>query len=220
MGDLHPLSTLLTHFLKKDDAVSSNAFLEAASKRRTQYALGKNLSLSRDEVTALIQQAVKTSPSSFNSQSSRAVILWGAQSEKFWEIVKAELRKIVPAENFEPTSKKIDGFAAGAGTVLFYEDQNVVKGLQEKFPAYAENFPVWSEQASGIAQFAVWTALANADIGASLQHYNPLPDAAAAAEWGISPSWTLRAQMPFGSNEAPFGEKAFMNDDERFLVFA
>lgn len=71
-----------------------------------------------------------------------------------------------------------------------------------------------------MAQFAVWTALATAGIGASLQHYNPLPDAAAAAEWNLPGTWKLRAQMPFGSNEAPFLEKEFMDDAQRFRVFA
>ena len=70
-----------------------------------------------------------------------------------------------------------------------------------------------------MAQFAVWTALANADVGASLQHYNPLVDAEVAARWNIPASWKLRAQMPFGSNEKPFGEKAFMDDAHRFKVF-
>ncbi len=198
----------------------SNAFINTIKPRRSQYALGKELPLAQQEVTALIQEAIKLSPSSFNSQSSRAVILFGAESDKFWNIVKDALRKIVPADAFETTSKKLDSFAAGAGTVLFYEDQDVVKGLQEQFPLYAENFPVWSEQASGMAQFSVWTALANADIGASLQHYNPLPDAAAAAEWNLPASWKLRAQMPFGANKAGFGEKTFIDDEQRFRVFA
>lgn len=198
----------------------SNALIEASKKRRTQYTLGKKLPLSTAEVTKLIEEAIRLSPSPFNSQSSRAVILFGAESDKFWNIVKDALRKIVPAEAFTKTEAKINNcFAAGAGTVLFYEDQNTVADLQKQFAAYADNFPIWSEQSSGIAQFAVWTALANAGIGASLQHYNPLPDAAAAAEWHIPASWKLRSQMPFGSNEAPFPEKTFINDDLRFKVF-
>ena len=197
----------------------SNAFINSISKRRTQYALGKNLPLPQQEVSQLIQEAIKLSPSSFNSQSSRAVILFGAESDKFWGFVMEALRKIVPADSFAPTEAKINSFAAGAGTVLFYEDQDVVAGLQQLFAAYAENFPVWSEQASGIAQFAVWVALSEANIGASLQHYNPLPDAAAAAEWNVPASWKLRAMMPFGSNEGGFGEKTFMDDAERFRVF-
>jgi len=200
--------------------MTRNAFLTIAAKRRTQYALGNRLPISRDETTDLIRQAIKLSPSSFNSQSSRAVILFDDNSRTFWDFVKTELRKIVPTDAFAGTEAKINGFAAGAGTVLFYEDQNVVKALQEQFALYAENFPVWSEHSTGIAQFAVWTALAEAGIGASLQHYNPLPDAAAAAQWNIPAHWKLRAQLPFGSNEAPFTEKSYMDDDERFKVYA
>ncbi|MFK0684576.1 nitroreductase family protein [Ochrobactrum sp. BD67] len=197
----------------------NNSLLNSIKKRRTQYALGKSLPLSNEDVAELIREAVKHTPSSFNSQSSRAVILFGAESDKLWSMVKETLRQIVPADAFSQTEAKIDSFAAGAGTVLFYEDQNVVKGLQENFPLYADNFPVWSEQSSGMAQHSVWTALANANIGASLQHYNPLIDQEVARTWDIPASWKLRAQMPFGSNEQPFGEKAFIDDADRFRVF-
>lgn len=196
----------------------SNTFLKTLQQRRTQYSLGRNLSVPKDELATLIQEAIKHSPSSFNSQSSRAVILFGAESEKLWQLTTDEVRKVAPAEGFEKTAAKLQSFAAGVGTVLFYEDQDVVRGLQEKFALYAENFPVWSEQASGMAQLSVWTALADSGVGASLQHYNPLIDAAVAAEWNIPSNWKMRAQMPFGSNENAFGEKAFMDDAQRFRV--
>ncbi|MFM2324106.1 nitroreductase family protein [Brachymonas denitrificans] len=198
----------------------SNTALNSFTKRRTQYSLGKQLPISQADAGALIQEAIRQAPSAFNSQSSRAVILFSAESVKFWELVKDALRPMVPAESFGATEKKLDSFAAGAGTVLFYEDQDVVKGLQQQFAAYADNFPIWSEHSTGIAQFAVWTALAEAGIGASLQHYNPVVDDAAQKEWDIPASWKLRAQMPFGSNEAPIGDKPFMDDAQRFRVFA
>ena len=198
--------------------MTDNRFLDIARKRRTQYALGRDLPISKDQVTDLIKEAIRLAPSSFNSQSSRALILHGAESVKFWEIVKDELRKIVPADAFPTTEEKIDGFAAGAGTVLFYEDREPVKALQEKFPLYADNCPVWSEHATGIAQYAVWMALAEAGIGASLQHYNPLPDARVAQEWDIPESWVLRAQMPFGSHAGEIGDKTFVDDAIRFRV--
>ena len=69
------------------------------------------------------------------------------------------------------------GFAQAKGTILFYEDQDVVKGLQEQFPLYADNFPIWSEQGHGIALYATWLALAEKNIGMNVQHYNPLVDA-------------------------------------------
>lgn len=196
----------------------SNAVIDHLKKRRTQYALGRNVNVDKQALNNLIQEAIKHTPSSFNSQSSRAVILFGEQSVKFWTLAKEALAKIVPAEAFAQTAAKLDSFAAGVGTVLFYEDQDVVKGLQEKFALYADNFPVWSEQSGGMAQFAVWLALTDAGIGASLQHYNPLVDDAARAAWNVPASWKLRAQMPFGSHENGFVEKAFMDDGQRFIV--
>ena len=195
------------------------SFLENLEKRRSIYAIGKNVSLKNEEIEQIIRKAVRLSPSSFNSQSSRVVTLFGESHAKFWNIVLETLRKIVPAEAFAPTEAKIQSFAAGQGTVLFYEDQAVIKNLQEQFAAYAHGFPVWSEHSTGIAQFSVWTALAEQNIGASLQHYNPIIDEEVAQTFDIPSTWKLNAQLVFGSIEAPAGEKAFMNDEERFKSF-
>ncbi|MEF2073593.1 nitroreductase family protein [Consotaella aegiceratis] len=200
--------------------MSHNRFVEVLRTRRSQYHLGKSLPLPSEEVADLIKEAIRQAPSSFNSQSSRAIILFGDESAKLWQITKETLRRIAPEEGFAATEAKIDSFAAGAGTILFYEDQSVVQGLQESFSLYADNFPVWSEQASGMAQLAVWAALAEAGIGASLQHYNPLIDEDVAATWDVPSNWKLRAQMPFGSHEKSFGDKTFMDDEARFKVFA
>lgn len=196
------------------------ALLTAYRKRRTQYALNNELPLERAEVEMLIKDIIKESPSAFNSQSSRAVILFGAESETFWNgLVADALRPLVPADAFSDTEEKLAGFAAGAGTVLFFEDQNVVRGLQEQFALYADKFPEFSANSAGMAQFAVWTALANKGIGASLQHYNPVIDEAVQQKYGVPASWQLSAQLPFGGNAASIGEKEYMDDAERFLVF-
>ena len=196
----------------------TNKAIELLAQRRTQYALGKSLPHSQDKVEALIKQAIRLSPSSFNSQSSRAVILFGAESDKVWSLIEAELRKIVPADAFASTEAKMKGFAAGAGTVLFYEDQDTVRDLQERFPLYADAFPGFSSNSAGMAQLAVWTALAEEGIGASLQHYSPIADEALAQAFGIPSSWKLIAQMPFGSNEAAPDEKTFIEDEKRFVT--
>lgn len=198
----------------------SGNFASLAEKRRTSYTLGKTLPVSDDAIIETIKEAIRQAPSAFNSQSSRALILLGKEHEKFWELTREQLRKLVPADKFQPTSDKIDGFAAAAGSVLFFEDQNVVKGLQEAFPSYADHFPVWSEHSTGIAQYAVWLALAEKGLGVNLQHYNPLVDADVQAEWNVPASWKLRAQLNFGSiaSEAPVAEKAFMENDDRFII--
>lgn len=193
--------------------------IDIFKNRRTQYALGRNIDLNKTELENLVRETVRETPSAFNSQSSRVVILFGDESQKLWNIVKDTLRPLVTADQFPTTEAKINSFAAGAGTVLFFEDQDVIQGLQQQFSLYADKFPVFSANSAGMAQFAVWTALANANIGASLQHYNPIIDEAVRQAWNLPPSWVLSAQMPFGSNEQGFNNKDYMDDTQRFRVF-
>ncbi|MDO7212133.1 nitroreductase family protein [Acinetobacter nosocomialis] len=201
------------------ESSNETSFIELIKNRRSIYAIGNNLNQSNDEIEKLIQEAIRHSPSAFNSQSSRAVILFGQSHHKFWNIVLEVLKSIVPAEVVSGTEQKIQSFAAGAGTVLFYEDQNVVKGLQEQFAAYADNFPIWSEHSTAIAQFAVWNILTEQGIGASLQHYNPIIDEKINVLFNIPSEWKLRAQLVFGSIEAKAGEKTFIDDESRFKTF-
>ncbi|MBQ8660791.1 MAG: nitroreductase family protein [Alphaproteobacteria bacterium] len=194
------------------------SFTELLKKRRSIYNLGNRTTLPENEISALIKDAVKYTPSAFNSQSARIVILFDAQNQKLWQITREALAAVVPADKFAPTAQKIASFAAGSGSVLFFDDTLTVQELQEKFPLYRDNFPAWAEQANGMAQLAVWTALAEAGIGASLQHYNPLIDKAVKKEWQLPEGWKLIAQMPFGSIEAPAGEKSFLPIEERVLI--
>nr|WP_038334717.1 nitroreductase family protein [Kingella kingae] len=198
--------------------MSVQVLQQIAETRRSVYALNKDLPIAASEVAQIVEHAIKHTPSSFNSQSTRAVVLFGAEHEKLWDIAINELRKIVPAENFQPTEDKLNMFKAAAGSVLFFEDQKVVKGLQEQFAAYAANFPVWADHADAMTQYAIWTTLAAAGVGANLQHYNPVIDAEVAKTWNIPADWTLRAQLVFGGIAAPAGEKAFNPIEERFQV--
>ncbi|MCI6161211.1 MAG: nitroreductase family protein [Prevotellaceae bacterium] len=195
-------------------------FQDAVANRRSYYALKNESPIGDNEIRGIVEHAVKHVPSAFNSQSTRVVVLLGENHRKVWEIVKGKLRKMVPSEAFAATESKINGsFESGYGTILYYEDQDVVKGLQEQFPLYADNFPVWSEHTSAMHQFAIWTALEDAGFGASVQHYNPLIDAEVAKTFGIKPSWKLRAQMPFGVAIGEAGEKTFAPIEERVLFF-
>lgn len=196
-----------------------NNFIELMKERRSVYNLGNNIKKSKEELNALVFRAVELSPSSFNSQSSRVVILWGNHSHKLWDIAKDELKVLISEEAFKSTSEKLDSFARGSGTILFFEDSRVINKLQEQFPSYADNFPLWSEQSSGMAQFAVWAALTEAGLGASLQHYNPLIDDKTRETFNISSDWKLKAQMPFGSIEDSPSAKDFMPHSERFIIF-
>lgn len=187
--------------------------------RRSIYALNDQLPLSPLALSEVIEEVVLNTPSAFNSQSSRLVVLLGSEHQKFWALVENALRKVVPPENFDATAVKLDGFRAGAGTVLFFEDELVIRELQERFPLYAASFPLYAEQTNAMHQYALWTALADNDIGANLQHYNPLVDAEVQKLWRLPSTWTLKAQLVFGGIKAPAGEKEFKPLNERLKFF-
>ncbi|HVJ49694.1 nitroreductase family protein [Desulfitobacterium sp.] len=197
----------------------SKDFKTAVKERRTFYALSKESPISDAQIQEIVERAAEYAPTAFNSQGGRLVLLLGEQHNKLWDITMETLRKFVPAENFAPTEEKINSFRNGYGTVLFFEDQSVIKGLQEKFALYADNFPVWSLESSGILQFIVWTGLDNEGLGASLQHYNPLIDEAVSKEWNISSDWKLLGQMPFGKPIGSASEKEVLPLDGRVKVF-
>jgi len=180
--------------------------------------LGRKVHFSQAYLAELIQEAVRSCPSALNSQSSRIVVLFGDSHERFWEIVKEVQRKLVAVHVFAGTGMKIDQCMAGYGTVLFYEDQNIIQKMQKKIPFNADDFPVWSEQTSGMAQYAVWTALADSSIGACLQHYNPSIDKAVSEHFHIDESWLLRAQLVFGSIEQEAEIKPEPQNAERFRI--
>lgn len=193
----------------------SNTFLKAIKERRTYYGLSKGTVITNEHIQEIVNEAVKHTPSAFNSQSARVVVLFGDQSDKLWSITKETLRKIVPAGSFAPTEERINGFSNGSGTVLFFEDQSVVEGLQAQFAAYADNFPIWSNQSSGMLQLVIWTALEQEGLGASLQHYNPLINDEVAQTWNLPSEWKLIAQMPFGKPTFVPGDKEFQPLEDR-----
>ena len=198
--------------------VSPKDFASAVKDRRSIYAIDKNVKISDKKLQDIVEFAVKWCPSSFNSQSGRAVLLLGKHHDKFWELTTEILRKIVKPEQWSDTEAKMKGFAAGYGTVLFFEDQTAIKKLQEQFPTYAEAFPQFSLNSSGMLQYVVWTAFEAEGLGCSLQHYSPLVDEAVQKEWNIPSSWQLVSQMPFGNVVQPAGPKEFQPLEERVKI--
>ncbi|KAI5200621.1 hypothetical protein AUEXF2481DRAFT_3029 [Aureobasidium subglaciale EXF-2481] len=177
---------------------SSRDFLKAVENRRSIYQLTNKIPISDARVEEIAKHNILHVPSSFNSQSTRIVLLLNEEHEKFWEITKEVLKPQMPEEQFPQTEKKLDGFKAGHGTILFYEDPNPVKKLQSQFALYAQHFPGWATQSNAMAQYHLWTALEAEGCGANLQHYNPVVDSRVCTEWNVPQEWELKAQLVFG----------------------
>ena len=195
------------------------SYLDIINRRRSVYALNDRLPISEDELARIVGDVVVATPSPFNVQSGRAVVLLGGQHRALWnEVVRPALEAVVPAGSFAPTAEKLAGFAAGAGTVLFFESRPAVEDLKARFPTYAAAFDGFAEHALGMIEVNVWNALAERGVGASLQHYNPLIDDAVKARWGVPVEWALASQMVFGGISAPAAPIEKLPASERVRV--
>jgi predicted oxidoreductase (fatty acid repression mutant protein) len=97
--------------------------LEAVKARRTIYGLKAESPVSDDTIEAIVRDAVLHVPSSFNTQTSRVVLLLKEEHQKVWDIALQAMEGLVaagalPKEAYESSTKpKLEGFRAGYGTV-------------------------------------------------------------------------------------------------------
>ncbi len=194
-------------------------FISLIKSRRSIYHLGKKSDISPQEIVQTICDCLKQTPTAFNSQTGRVIVLFNEPYKQFWISTKNTLKKITPPEQFEKTKEKLTSFSKGIGSILFFEEQHTIQMLQKKFSLYADNFPIWSMQSAGMLQYCVWLALTELGLGANLQHYNPLVDDYVQKTFSPPASWKLLAQMNFGSVEKPADEKTFLEIQKRIKVF-
>ncbi|MBL4931158.1 nitroreductase family protein [Clostridium paridis] len=197
----------------------NNDFYNAVEKRRSYYGITKETVVADERIKEVVEHAVMHTPSAFNSQSTRIIILLNKQHDRLWDITKESLRKIVPEDQFSSTEEKINSFKNGYGTILYFEDNSVIESLQNQFSLYKDNFPVWAQQSNGMHQYVIWTALEIEGFGVSLQHYNELIESDVKKEWSVPENWKLIAQMPFGKPSSAPGEKNYNPIEERVKLF-
>ncbi|TDM12145.1 nitroreductase family protein [Macrococcus lamae] len=206
-------------FNKKEDKQEYKHLEGAMEKRRSVYHLEPKSPISDTEIEKILTEAVKFVPSAFNSQSTRVVLLLNDNHKQLWDLTRDALKELMgPDRDFSETEQKMNSFKAGYGTVLFFEDTGVVKGLQEKAPAYAEKFPVWSEHTNAMHQYAIWTAFAVKGLGASLQHYDGVIDEQVYETFSLPKTWKLIAQMPFGTIGSEPGPKEIATVENRLII--
>lgn len=187
--------------------------LEAIVARRTIYALKPELPATTNikDITDIVQTIIKHTPTSFNSQGNRAVILTGESHRAVWDHVY----NTVPFEGLKkrPLSVRDEAF----GTVVFLVDNAKTKEMQQQFPAVAHMFPELVAHSSGSAQISTWAALEKLGLGGHLQHYNELV-AAALPEGAARDDWAVQGQLVFGLPAAEPGDKSFIENEVKVFV--
>ena len=197
--------------------------LDLIKERRSNYTLSPESTISDEEIQKILEVALEEAPSTFGSFTTRLVLLLKEEHYKFWDIVTETIKAVTPTEHWEAGTKaRLAGFRNAYGTVLYFEDPENTRVLEEKYAFAKDKFSVWSQHTSAIHQFIIWTALTNAGMGVNLQHYNPLIDEKTKAAFNIPSSWILVAQMPFGKPTNPPGPKPSAMKkplSERLLVY-
>ncbi len=139
--------------------MSIDALIQAAQNRRTIYKLGKNAPVSDAKIEELVNAAILNVPSSFNTQSTRLVVLLKEEHDRLWDIAASTFEGLVasgavPEETFKnQTLPKLQMFKAAYGTILFYEDPAHIKGFQEKFAAFKDHFEPWADHSNAMHQY-------------------------------------------------------------------
>lgn len=161
---------------------------------------------------------LQESPSSFNSQSTRLVILLGSDHSRHWRAVMDDTVSEAERQHIEHC------LLPAAGTILFFEDTETVTDLQCRMPLFAERFMTWAMQGTAMVMDLLWTLLASQGLAAMRCHYGlpgeqknsthaPLYPASR-----IPPTWLPTAELVFGSFEAPAMPVVKVPDATRFKV--
>lgn len=197
----------------------ASAYLKAIASRRTIYQLSKESTISNARIKEILTETIKHSPSSFNNQAQRAVLLLGDDHDKLWNVADAHIKEVLP-QAYDALKGKIAGFKAGYGTIMFFESSETIQPFKDKHPEMP--FDQWGDHSQGMLQIHTWDALELEGLGANLQHYNFLPGFKdkVLAEWKLPETWDLRAQMVFGKPAGQPYPKSFDDvEGKRLLVF-
>lgn len=192
---------------------------DSLSRRRSIYALGHTRIVTDFCLEDTLKDCLKNCPTPFNSQSARLVLLLNKNHLDFWNLVLQKVTAAAPIGKKDSVKQKINSFAAAYGTILFFEDLSVLEQLQKDFPLYQKNMHDWTYEANGMLQYMIWQALAENEIGASLQHYNELIEDDVKKMLILPDNWKILAQMPFGSIEKSPAEKTFLPLENRLMIF-
>ena len=191
------------------------AYSDILKTRRSISILNDDLPVSFDEVADRIRETISLSPTAFMMQDIHAIILTGDSHKKLWDkIIHDALQKIVPPEPFKRTEVKLQTFSKAYGTILLLRDLDAVEQMKKDYATYADEMDGWSWQDLGIAMVNIWNSLAEVNVGANIQHYNPLIDDEVKTTWDIPANYQLVGQMVFGGIVSRPGDKERKSGDE------
>lgn len=95
----------------------SKSFLNATESRRSYYQMTNESTISDARIKELVTHTIKHVPSSFNSQTTRMVVVLKEKHEELWDAIMEIYKMQLPADKFEHAKGRMVGFRKAYGTV-------------------------------------------------------------------------------------------------------
>lgn len=95
----------------------ADTYLEQMKTRRTVYSLEASSPISDDRIIEVAREVILHSPSSFNCQATRMVVLLKTEHVKFWELAKECFKATMQGDVYKEYEKKLLQRQNAYGTV-------------------------------------------------------------------------------------------------------
>lgn len=192
--------------------------MDVIEKRRSNYDLGNNLEISKKDLINLLRKIIYYSPSPFNVQSSKIVLLNKKSHHLLWTTVVEEfLKKNNNGDLLDSDKARIKREDKAYGTILFYKDERVIEEFKEKLDAYEQkSLNSWCIEESAMLQMNIWNELRLRNIGAHIVHFDDIDEEVSVA-FDIDKNYKLVAMMVFGNIIQEAAVKPKKDIDKRFI---
>lgn len=97
--------------------MASKALLDMMVERKSVYAMKHEAPITDERVLEIVRHVVMHSPSPFNVQSCRVVVLLGEEHQKFWNTAIEVIKPTMPAPAWEMFETNIESYKTGYGSV-------------------------------------------------------------------------------------------------------
>jgi len=132
---------------KKHESAMASQHLKNIASRRSIYALSKESTVSDTRLQEILTETLKHTPSSFNNQAPRAVLLLGVHHDTLWEIARDTVQTKLPQQAYDSLKPKLEGYGKGYGTIMFFIDEETMEPFKDSHPEMP--FDQWSEHSQG-----------------------------------------------------------------------
>jgi predicted oxidoreductase (fatty acid repression mutant protein) len=109
---------------KMASKISTNDYLTAIKYRRTVYGLNDKSPVPDERILEIIKEVALTSPSSYNTQPGRIIVLLGAPHKKLWDIISEVAVPIIKQLGGEDAGHAMSGrFQGFKGKIRYFAFQ-------------------------------------------------------------------------------------------------